>query len=122
MPSVETPLTAFVVRQRDKYNALPFMPFYALLCPLVTENEKGTKGRKGTKDRETERQSEVGYHKIVRQVAMSHYLIVPLSKNLIHTPHFASLTFFYTFAAHMCSIAATQVGEESPSNIEHRAS
>ena len=29
---------------------------------------------------------------------------------------------FTTFAAHMRSIAATQVGEESPSNIEHHAS
>ncbi len=29
---------------------------------------------------------------------------------------------FTTFAAHMRSIAATQVGEESPSNAEHRAS
>ena len=34
----------------------------------------------------------------------------------------AMVRIFTTFAAHMRSIAATQVGEESPSNAEHHAS
>ena len=35
--------------QRDKDNALPFMTFYDVLCPLVPDNEKGIKGHKGQK-------------------------------------------------------------------------
>ena len=44
-----------VARQRDKDNALPFLPFYDVLCPLVPENEKV---RKGTRDSETASQRE----------------------------------------------------------------
>ena len=36
-------------------NALPFLPFYDVLCPLVPENEKGKKGHKGQRDTKTKR-------------------------------------------------------------------
>ena len=39
-------------RQRDRDNALPFMPFYDALCPLVPDNEKGQKGSQGAEGAE----------------------------------------------------------------------
>ena len=83
------------VKPKVRVNALPFMPFYDVLCPLVLENEKGQKGSQRAERVqrvETARQREVGYHKFVRQVAMSYCLIVPLSPFT-----FAFLFFFLNF-------------------------
>ena len=44
------------------------------------------------------------------------------SVRVILRAKFVGSLFFITFAAHRRSIAATQVGEESPSNIRHHAS
>ena len=44
------------VKPKVRVNALPFMPFYDVLCPLVPENEKGQKGSQGAQGLETTRQ------------------------------------------------------------------
>ena len=44
--------------QGDKDNALPFMTFYDVLCPLVPENEKGQKRAERSEKVETEKQRE----------------------------------------------------------------
>ena len=48
------------------------MTFYALWYPTMKRDTRGTRGIRG-RDSETARQSEVGYHNIVRQIAISRY-------------------------------------------------